>query len=128
MFDYGVCFGGMLRGYASGYASPKSNTPALHKLDALKKERQAHVLLVAFWCFMILLHQVQRLLQGGIHVKVSHPISPSTPYQWCYRTVLAWKMVRRRGNIGIGMKGKGLNLPFVDIPFCDWREYFLRSP
>ena len=65
MFDYGVCFGGMLRGYASGYASrsvktkvvafpegmlqgmlrgyasgyasPKSNIPALHKLDTLKK-------------------------------------------------------------------------------------------
>ena len=57
MFDYGVCFGGMLRGYASrsvktkvvafpegmlqgmlreyasGYASPKSNIPVLHKLD-----------------------------------------------------------------------------------------------
>ena len=71
MFDYGVCFGGMLRGYASGYASrsvktkviafpegmlqgmllgyasgyasPKSNIPVLHKLDTLKK-RQAHIL------------------------------------------------------------------------------------
>ena len=67
MFDYGVCFGGMLRGYASGYAShsvktkvvafpegmlqgmlrgyasgyasPKSNIPALHKLDTLKKDK-----------------------------------------------------------------------------------------
>ena len=35
MFDYGVCFGGMLR----GYASPKSNIPALHKLDTLKKDK-----------------------------------------------------------------------------------------
>ena len=57
MFDYGVCFGGMLRGYAlgyasrsvktkvvafpegmlqgmlRGYASPKSNISVLHKLD-----------------------------------------------------------------------------------------------
>ena len=61
MFDYGngVCFGGMLRGYASrsvktkvvafpegmlqgmlrGYASPESNIPALHKLDTLKKDK-----------------------------------------------------------------------------------------
>ena len=63
MFDYGVCFGGMLRGYASGYASrsvktkvvafpegmlqgmlrgyasPKSNIPALHKLDTFKKDK-----------------------------------------------------------------------------------------
>ena len=59
MFDYGVCFGGMLRGYASrsfktkvvafpegmlqgmprGYASPKSNIPVLHKLDTLKKKQ-----------------------------------------------------------------------------------------
>ena len=63
MFDYGVCFGGMLRGYASGYASrsvktkvvafpegmlqgmlrgyasPKSNIPVLHKLDTLKKNK-----------------------------------------------------------------------------------------
>ena len=63
MFDYGVCFGGMLRGYASGYASrsvktkvvafpegmlqgmlrgyasPKSNIPALHKLDTLKQDK-----------------------------------------------------------------------------------------
>ena len=67
MFDYGVCFGGMLRGYASGYASrsvktkvvafsegmlqgmlrgyasgyasPKSNIPALQKLDTLKRDK-----------------------------------------------------------------------------------------
>ena len=26
MFDYGVCFGGMLRGYASGYASRSVKT------------------------------------------------------------------------------------------------------
>ena len=67
MFDYGVCFGGMLRGYASGYASrsvktkvvafpegmlqgmlrgyasgyasPKSNIPVLHRLDTLKKDK-----------------------------------------------------------------------------------------
>ena len=71
MFDYGVCFGGMLRGYASGYASrsvktkvvafregmlqgmlrgyasgyasPKSNIPALHKLDTLKKDKPIYI-------------------------------------------------------------------------------------
>ena len=65
MFDYGVCFGGMLRGYASGYASrsvktkvvipegmlqgyasgyasPRSNIPVLHKLDTLKKKTSSY--------------------------------------------------------------------------------------
>ena len=62
-YAWEVCFGSMLRGYASGYASrsgktkvvafpegvlqgmlrgyasPKSNVPALHKLDTLKKDK-----------------------------------------------------------------------------------------
>ena len=76
MFDYGVCFGGMLRGYASGYAShsvktkvvafpegmlrgyasgyasPKSNIPALHKLDTLKKDKPIHMRMVVHICFV----------------------------------------------------------------------------
>ena len=51
MFDDGVCFGGMLRtvalserrGYGSGCASPKSNIPALHKLDTFNKNMKKNV-------------------------------------------------------------------------------------